>query len=160
MPTPYAEYVRDRDPIELLHESRGDYQHVIATLSSTGAWNTPWSPGKWTARQILVHVAQWEMILGERLRCGLQVPGYVVQPIEQDLLIGEASVVTPDEAAACLSGVRGMNLALARSLSRAERQRQFAHPERGTIDVEDILITLAGHGVHHLRQLQAIVNRT
>ncbi len=57
---------------------------------------------------------------------------------------------------AALIAVRRMNLAFAASLSSSQRKRTMRHPERGTIDVDDILTTLAGHGVHHLQQVAAI----
>jgi hypothetical protein len=58
---------------------------------------------------------------------------------------------------AALEAVRRMTLAFAGSLTPAQRQQRTRHAERGEIDVEDILVTLAGHGVHHLRQVQAVV---
>lgn len=74
MATPYAEQVGDRDPVEVLATSLADYQDVKNTLTPA-RWAQPWAPGKWTVHQVLVHVAQWEMILGARVRCGVSVPG-------------------------------------------------------------------------------------
>jgi hypothetical protein len=59
-------------------------------------------------------------------------------------------------AFAAFEGVRRMNLALAASLSPAQRATIVMHPERGEIDVNDLLVTLAGHGVHHLKQLESV----
>jgi uncharacterized damage-inducible protein DinB len=119
-------------------------------------WSQPVGPGKWTVRQVIVHTAQFEMIMGNRVRCGVGVPDYVVQPIEQDSLISEADAVDGPTALATLVAVRRMNLLFAESLTAAQRHQTVTHPERGTIDVNDILITLAGHGIHHLEQIRAM----
>lgn len=156
MPTPYAQYVGQRDPIDVLHKSLDAFRKLEARLSPA-TWDHPVAPGKWTIRQVIVHIAQFEMILGTRVRCGVGVPDYVVQPVEQDFLIGEADVVDGPTALGALIAVRRMNLAFASSLTPGQRQKTMAHPERGTIDVEDILVTLAGHGVHHLEQVLAMV---
>ena len=155
MPTPYAEHVGSHDPIDVLRSSLDDYRALMHRFSAD-TWARAWAEGKWTARQVMVHVSQWEMIFGTRVRSGLGLPGYVVQMMEQDNLMGEANVVDGPTAFAAFDGMRRMNLALAQSLTPAERTRTFQHPERGTIDVNDVLVTLAGHGVHHFKQLKTM----
>jgi len=154
MPTPYAQYVGDRDPVDVLRESHEDYRRAIARFSDA-AWSRPWAPDKWTKHQIVVHVTQWELIFGMRVRCALAVPNYVVQPLDQDPFMGEAEVVDGPTAFAAFDAMRRMNIAFAGSLSRADRARGVEHPERGRIDVNDLLVTLAGHPVHHLQQINA-----
>ena len=118
-------------------------------------WSMPWQPGKWTAQQIMLHVMQWEMIFGVRLRLAVGVPDYSVQPADQDQLMGtEDRAIDGPTAFAAFDAVRRANLLFAEALSAAQRAKRIRHPERGTIDVEDVLVTLAGHGVHHLKQLK------
>jgi hypothetical protein len=153
MATPYAEHLNGRDPVLVLRESYDDYVFLTRGLSPD-VWARPLGPGKWTVRQVIVHVTQWEMIFGVRLRFGLGQPGYVVQPFDQDLLMGEADVVEGPLALSAFDAMRRMNLALAESLTSEQRRQVVHHPERGEIDIEDLLVTLAGHGVHHWKQLQ------
>jgi hypothetical protein len=149
----YAHHVGDRDPIAVLRSSLDDYVAVTRRFTADD-WRRPWQPGKWTLAQIMVHVAQWEMILGVRLRCGVAVPGYAVQPIEQDQLMErEGSVVDGPTALAAFDAMRHMNVAFASSLSADDRRRPFKHPEFGEVDAEYMLITMAGHGVHHWKQI-------
>ena len=158
MPTPYAQYVGDRDPVAVLEESAGRYRAVRARIAGE-QWQTPLAPGKWTLRQLIVHVTQWEMIFGVRVRLGVGVPNYVVQPLDQDPLMHEADIVDPATAFNCFEALRAMNLALAASLTPDQRRTPVTHPERGQIDVNDLLTTLAGHGVHHLLQLEGAVDK-
>jgi uncharacterized damage-inducible protein DinB len=154
MPTPYAEYVTGRDPVEVLRESYEAYRGLDARLTPA-AWDRPLGPGKWTIRQVLVHVAQWEMIFGLRIRFAVASADYVIQPFEQDPLMSEAGVVDGPTALAAFQAVRKMTLDFAASLTQAQRRQRTVHADRGDIDVEDVLTTLAGHAVHHLRQVQA-----
>ena len=155
-PTPYAQYVGDRDPVAVLEESANRYRAVRSKISDA-QWQMPLAPGKWTLRQLIVHITQWEMIFGVRVRLGVGIPNYVVQPLDQDPLMHEADVVDAGTAFNCFEALRAMNLKLAGSLTPEQRRAPVTHPERGQIDVNDLLTTLAGHSVHHLQQLERAV---
>ena len=45
-----------------------------------------YAPGKWSARQILTHLAQSEIALSYRVRMALTTPGYAAQAFDQDRL--------------------------------------------------------------------------
>jgi hypothetical protein len=154
MATPYAEHVGDWDPVDVLRTSLDDYRALVPRIARE-AWTRPWAPGKWTLAEVVLHVTQWEMILGIRLRCGLALPNFTIQPMDQDPFMDvESRAVDGPAAAAAFLGIRAMNLALATSLTPEQRRTVVHHPERGQIDVNDLLVTLAGHAVHHLKQLQ------
>jgi len=154
MPTPYAEHLAGEDPVVVLKSSLEHYR-AIAPLLTPALWSHRWAAGKWTVQQTLLHVAQWEMIFGVRVRCALGVPDFVVQPLDQDpLMAAEERAVDGPTALAAFDAVRCMNIALASSLSAAQRQTTCRHPERGVITVEDLLVTLAGHPVHHFKQIR------
>jgi len=154
MPTPYDAHVGNRNPVDVLRESYDEYRSLMPKFTST-QWKMPWQPGKWTAQQIMVHMMQWEMIMGVRLRLAVGVPRYEIQPADQDALMGtEDRAVDGATAWAAFDGMRRANIAFAAALSAEQRMKKVRHPERGEIDVEDVLITLAGHGAHHLKQLK------
>lgn len=154
MPPPYADQLDGADPVLVLKSSLEDYGSLSPRLTPA-VWSRPWAAGKWTVHEIVLHVAQWEMIFGVRVRCALSAPDYVVQPMEQDgLLLAEANAVDGPTALAAFDALRRMNIALASSLSPAQRQTPCRHPQRGVISVEDLLITLAGHPVHHFKQIR------
>jgi hypothetical protein len=151
--TPYSDYVKGQDPLDVLRSTLEGYGQVFARNSAT-EWAAPWAPGKWTAHQIIVHVTQWELIFSTRLRMALALPAYVVQPMEQDNLLNiEAPAVDAKTASAAFEALRRMNIGLVGALTPAQRATKITHPERGVIDIEDLIVTLAGHGAHHLNQL-------
>jgi hypothetical protein len=157
MPTPYAQYVGDADPVTVMRTSLDEFRTLIPKIPPT-LWTQPWAPGKWTVAEVMLHIAQWEMIFALRVRCGLSIPDFSIQPMNQDPFIEiEKNAVDGPTAADAFLAVRQMNLALAESLTPEQRKIAVNHPERGRIDVNDMLLTLAGHPVHHLRQLQTLV---
>lgn len=155
MATPYAEYVEGREPLDILKDTLQKYRDVFAR-TSPAQWHAPWGPGKWTRHQVLVHVVQWELIFSTRVRMALAIPGYIVQPTDQDpLLEFEAPVVDVATASAAFEALRAMNIALIGGLSEEVRARRITHPERGSIDINDLIVTMTGHPVHHLAQIQS-----
>lgn len=155
MPTPYAIHVEGREPLDVLTTSLQGYREVFAR-TSPAQWHAPRAPGKWTRHQVLVHVVQWELIFSTRVRMALAIPDYVVQPMDQDpLLEFEAPFVDVATAQAAFESVRAMNIALVGGLPADVRARVITHPERGRIDITDLIVTMAGHPVHHLRQIQS-----
>jgi uncharacterized damage-inducible protein DinB len=152
MPPLYAQYVGDRDPVEVLRSSLQEYRNVASRISAD-LWQRSWAPGKWTMREIMIHVAQWEQIFGQRLWFGVNVPGYVVQPADQDLLMRHVGAIDGPTAFAAFDGSRRFTLGFVESLTPEMRRQTFQHEERGPIDANDVLVTIAGHGMHHLAQM-------
>ncbi len=85
-PTPYSSALGDKDPLDSIRNSI----EQIQTL--TGNWpanrfERSYAPGKWTARQVLTHLAQTELMLGNRARMAVITPKYVAQNFDQDAWI-------------------------------------------------------------------------
>jgi hypothetical protein len=153
MPVPYSHHVGDRNPIELLTTTLEEYRDAAALLADA-SWNQPWAPGKWTMRQVMVHVAQWEMILGYRVICGVASPGFTIQPVDQDALLARTDGVDGATAFAAFDGSRRMNIGVIQPLSPAERSTEVTHPELGVLTVNDLIVQMVGHGIHHLKQIR------
>ncbi len=152
---PYAASLGSRDPLEAMAETPSRIRQIVSALGQAGLARS-YAPGKWTARQLLVHLAQTELAFGVRARMALTSDSYVVQPFDQDRWLAREPVVEPATALASYEGMRALNLAFFRSLSPADLGRTFQHPERGPLAVRDIVEMLAGHELHHLKHLEAI----
>ena len=156
--TPYTKDLGGREPVAAIRES------IERVRALTGAWTTAhfersYAPGKWSARQIFIHLAQAEMALGNRARMALTVPDYAAQPFDQDdWLARESHLAGPDAVDAFLA-LAAMNLVLFDSLTPADRQIMVTHPEFGAISVDWMIHQIAGHQRHHLAQLDTIASR-
>ena len=152
---PYGKYVEGMDLLASLQET----SHRIESLMrgwTPEMFERSYAPGKWTARQLLIHLVHVEMIFSGRIRFALTTPGYAVVPFDQDDWMKIDNAADGPSAYAALAGLRRVNLAFFRSLTPAQRAHRFQHPERGEIDVDWILTALAGHDRHHLPQLETI----
>jgi hypothetical protein len=158
---PYQASLGGRDPVASLAETPDRIREIIGRMGS-GDFTRPYAPGKWNAREILVHLAQTEMAFGMRVRLALTAENYVVQPFSQDAWMAREPVIEATAALAAYYAMRHWNLPLFRSLSLDERARTFTHPERGPISIGWLLETLAGHELHHaahIEQIAALAHR-
>lgn len=155
--TPYSQALGDREPLAALRATTDAIRTITAgwTLDDFGRSH---APGKWTAREVLLHLAHMELALGTRARMALTTDGYVAQPFEQDAWVVKerASAAAGPDIAAVFLGLAGLNLALFASLGAADRATTFVHPQFGEITVDWLIHLLAGHQLHHLGQVQAI----
>jgi hypothetical protein len=115
-----------------------------------------YAPGKWSARLILIHLAQTELALSTRARFALAEPGYNAQPFEQDDWLSIDAGTDARTALAAYTALRALNLAMWKRLTPEQLNREFSHPEYGALTVGWIVAQMAGHDIHHLKQLHAI----
>jgi hypothetical protein len=153
--TPYTADLAGRHPIEAMAETTAQIEALTAKWTAAQFEGT-YAPGKWTARQILTHLAQTELALGARARMALTTPAYVAQPFDQDLWIQRESSLSGRTAATAFATISRMNATFYGALSDVDRQTPFAHPEYGTLTVDWVIHQAAGHQIHHLRQLETI----
>jgi uncharacterized damage-inducible protein DinB len=152
---PYAADLGDRAPLDALSDT-ADRIHRLVESWSVEAFEKSYAPGKWSARQILIHLAQTELALTTRARFAISQPGYQAQAFSQDDWIPIDASADARTALNAYTSLRALNLAMWRSLSRQQLDRAFSHPEYGDLTVGWILAQMAGHDIHHLKQLQAI----
>jgi uncharacterized damage-inducible protein DinB len=155
--TPYSEALGDRDPIAAMRDS-------LARFRSFASWSNDdfersYAPGKWSVRQVLVHLAQSELAFGSRARLALTTPNYTSQAFDQNLWMDREAALGAREALDALVGVGAMNVALFAALSAADRSTTFTHPEYGAISIDWLIHQMAGHQIHHLRQLETVAAR-
>ena len=128
----------------------------LSLLSSTAK---SLAAGKWSAREILCHLADCEMVFAFRLRQTLAEDHHVIQPFDQEKWAAQYDCYDTRDALSTFHTVRNWNLALIRSLPPEALETTVTHPERGTITFRTIVETMAGHDINHLRQLEAIVKQ-
>jgi len=147
-----------REPIAALRDTTSRIGE-IARQWSPADFERSYAPGKWSARQILVHLAQTELALGTRARHALTTPNYAAQSFDQDKWMARESGLDGPAALNAFLALAAMNLALFASLSPADRETPLTHPEYGALSVDWIVHQMAGHQIHHLKQLEAIATR-
>lgn len=148
-------YVGDRDPLASLEASASALRAQVERLGPAGLGKA-YAPGKWTGAQVLAHLADVEMGLGFRIRQALAEDQHRIQGFDEAAWARRYTVVDPQLALGAFSAARAWNLALFRSLSDADLDREAVHPDRGPESVRTIVRMLAGHDVNHLKQLESL----
>ena len=152
---PYADALGTRDPLDALAATPIDIRTHVERWGDDH-FERSYDAGKWTARQILIHLAQTELALTNRARMALAVSGYVAQPFDQDAWMPADATAEAREALEAYLALRRFNLAMWRTLAPGQLDRTFTHPQFGELTVGWVRAQIAGHELHHLRQLERI----
>ena len=142
-PNPYGADLGTLDPFKALAETPQKIRSVVERWTDA-QFERSYAPGKWSARKILVHLAQTELALGTRAR------------FDQDEWMPIDEGVEARTALDVYTTLRKMNVAMWNRLSDAQKDRPFSHPEYGQLTVRWIAAQMAGHDIHHLKQFEQI----
>jgi hypothetical protein len=156
---PYASFLGKQDPVQVIAASAAQLNSLLATIGPQRADHPP-APGKWSARQIMCHLADCETVFAFRLRQTLAEDHHVIQPFDQDKWAPSYKAYDLASAEAVFTAVRNWNLALIRSLEPSALSKTVTHPERGQMTFQVVVETMAGHDLNHIRQIEAIAARS
>jgi uncharacterized damage-inducible protein DinB len=153
---PYASFLGPREPREVIASTPARLKEMVDSLGADGAQKSP-APGKWSAREILCHLADCEIVFAYRLRQTLAEPHHVIQPFDQDLWARNYAAYDVPSALAVFTAVRNFNVKLIGSLGAEALGKPVTHPERGTMTFESIVETMGGHDLNHIGQIERIL---
>ena len=158
MLNPYASFLGDRDARHVIKESPERITAIAETLGPEGLERST-APGKWTAREILCHLADCELVFAYRLRQTLAQDHHEIQPFDQDQWARRYGCYTAQAALAAFTALRTWNALLIDSVSEADFEKPVTHPERGAMTFRTIVETMGGHDLNHRRQLESIASQ-
>jgi hypothetical protein len=154
---PYIErilsYLGNQDPIAVLQQTPSKLENLLESLTD---FEVSYEEGKWTAREILAHMADVELLMGYRLRQAVSEPNYVIQVMDQDTWAKRYKKLEPSLSVETFRALRSWNLALFSTFGLEDWNKETMHPERGKETVDLMVSFLAGHDLNHLRQLEQI----
>ncbi|MFB3915395.1 MAG: DinB family protein [Terriglobales bacterium] len=114
------------------------------------------APGKWSIRQLAIHVAESEMVGCVRLRFIAAEPGSPLKAYDQDKwanLLGYEQQ-DPAQARALFRAVRQATAAMLRTLPLAAWENIGMHEERGAVSLREMVELLTRHAEHHSQQIR------
>jgi uncharacterized damage-inducible protein DinB len=152
---PYAKFMAGRDPIEVIGSTPARLLTLVDRLPPQQlAMRTP--AGKWSAREIVAHLADCEQVFSFRLRQTLAQDRPTLQPFDQDDWAARYANYDMASALSLFAAARSWNVLLIADTSEADRLREVTHPERGAMTFWTIVETMAGHDINHLQQLERL----
>ncbi len=119
---------------------------------------TPYREGGWTVRQVVHHVADSHMNMSTRIRLALTEDRPLIKPYEEKawaaLHDGDSAPV--EWSLELVEALHARLLMLLRSLSPAQWQRSYVHPESGEWPLQMAASMYAWHGRHHVSHITAL----
>jgi hypothetical protein len=153
---PYAQLLGERDPLAVLAETQERIPAIAQSLGTEGLKRT-YAPGKWSAAQVITHLADCEIAFGFRVRQIIAEPAVGIQTFDENQWARHYDRVDGLAAAQTFHTLRAWNLALFRRLSAEELDTAAMHPQRGQENASTAIRIIAGHTLNHLAQLERIV---
>ena len=156
---PYETCLDGRPVTEILEATPATLEGLLETIGPAQSTQSP-APGKWSAAEIIAHLADCEVVFAFRLRQTLAEENYTIQPFDQEKWSAQYGGIPAAEALGVFKAMRLWNLQLLRNVGPAAAGRIVTHPERGTMTFQTIVETMAGHDLNHIGQLQRIAGRS
>jgi hypothetical protein len=154
---PYAEFLGSNDPIPVL-ESTARRITEITTGLTPGQIGAPPAPGKWSIHQIVAHIADTELVALVRFRMMLFEDAPTLVAYDQDRWLN-GWMREEEPFAGVLDRfrvIRASTVRLLRAAPANDLKRSGTHTERGVVTVNDYIVTIAGHDINHLNQIEGI----
>jgi DinB superfamily len=147
-----------QNPLKIQAATPNKLGRLVGRASSAKLRKKP-APGKWSAAEILAHLADCEIVTGWRIRQILGAPGTPIQPFDQDTwaVAGHYEKRDARKSLEQFRAAREGNLALLKSLTPEQWKQHGMHAERGVETIEHIVGMMAGHDLNHLGQVERIV---
>ena len=145
---------------QLIEKYSAGYQEVMNALDGFPAESLAAHPipGKWSAREIVHHLADSESASAIRLRRLLVEDKPLIQGYDQEQFASKLRYNERDMAPAleAFRSARATTAQLLSLMSEEEWKREGVHSESGRYTVEDWLAIYAAHAHNHAAQIQRL----
>lgn len=149
----YSDYVQENDPIEVLKKAKQTSIALMLSLS-LDQWDHRYADGKWTIKEVWVHILDTERIFSYRaFRFGrgdqTPLPGF-----EQDDYILPSKAIERTIASIIeeYEAVRNATITLFKNLPREAHERTGL-AANNKVSVRALAFIIAGHERHHVKGL-------
>jgi hypothetical protein len=152
------ELLGDRDPLVVAAELVPWLERRTVGLEEA-LLRRPEAPGKWSAIEVIQHLADSELVYAWRTRLLLTEDRPALQGFDQDAWARTLRYADMplDVALAQLRGMRAANLRLWQSLTPSQRARVGRHSERGPESLDLLLRLMGAHDLVHRRQIERVL---
>jgi uncharacterized damage-inducible protein DinB len=142
-----------------LQAARAELVPWFATaIADPGLAGRSYAPGKWTLHELLIHLADTESVLLDRVRRLAVEPKPLLWAFDQDawaigLAYRQRSLA---QAELLFTAARDTVIEIVDHLPATAMDRTGVHSERGKVTLAECLAGIARHTRHHLGQIRAI----
>lgn len=149
-----------KDPMKVQSTTAKELARLMKGTTPAKLKKRP-APDKWSAAEIITHLADSEIAVGWRMRAILGAPGTPIQAWNPDAwaAAGHYSKRDPRETLEAFRVVRETNLAMLKTLTPEQWKHFGIHAERGEESIERLVQMMAGHDINHTEQIEQLLRR-
>lgn len=117
----------------------------------------PYRPGGWTIRQVVHHVADSHLNAYSRMKLALTEDEPAITPYMEDRWaeLPDSRDVPVETSLRLLESVQERWVSIMRSMTDAQWQRAYMHPEMGRYPLDRQAALYAWHGKHHVAHVKS-----
>lgn len=155
-----ASYVEGQDALNLQSEAPARLARLIEGVPEAKLKERP-QPGRWSAVEILAHLAEDELTSSWRYRQMIEHDGETLLGFDQELWarLGNYQSWNARDALDMFRLLRDANVRMLRGLPAEEWNRSGNHAERGRLTVGELARHMAAHDVNHIKQIECLLSR-
>lgn len=118
----------------------------------------PTHPDRFSAREVIAHLAEWEPIMRGRIVQCIENPGSTIVAYDEGQMAidGKYSESNAEAELEKFKSERLKTIAYLEAMPSDGWQKSCNHPERGTLTAYDLAHFLPCHDVYHIDQLLAV----
>ena len=145
--------------IETIRQLPARLRESVSGLSNAQL-DTPYREGGWSPRQVVHHIADSHINCFIRFKLALTEDFPTVKTYDEAAWARLADSAMPTEPSlAMIDGMHTRWAALLESMSEADFERVFNHPEKGRMTLSLALAMYAWHSRHHTAHITALRKR-
>ena len=116
-------------------------------------------PARFTIREVICHLADWEPLFLERLRGCVTEPNFVLVTHDEGQLAIEHDYAHQDLEASLARYKAGRDAyaTYVETLSNQDLDKVATHPELGVMTATGLIELVVGHDVYHIEQISAFL---
>ena len=151
-------YGEGKDPLRLQQAAPKKLALLLKGKTGKQLMRRP-APDKWSAAEIVAHLADAELAISWRIRQILSNNAIPIQAYDQDAWAKTFDYAhrDPRQSLASYRALREANIALLKAVPRKLWDNYGVHEERGNESISHVVRMVAGHDLNHLQQIQRIL---
>lgn len=152
--------MESQDSLKLQSEAPARLARLIEGVPEAKLKERP-QPGRWSAVEILAHLAEDELTSSWRYRQMIEHDGETLLGFDQELWarLGNYQSWNARDALDMFRLLRDANVRMLRGLPAEEWNRSSNHAERGRLTVGELARHMAAHDVNHIKQIECLLSR-
>lgn len=146
--------------IDQIEEAPARLREAVAGLSEDQL-DTPYRPGGWTVRQVVHHVPDSHLNSYVRFRLALTEEAPTIKTYHEDRWaeLDDARSSPIELSLSLLEALHRRWIVLLRSMTSADFEKSFNHPELGVVSLDKNVGLYAWHGQHHIAHITSLRER-